>query len=233
MQVDSFYTALILALNMIFSQSSDIWQIVFLSISVSFKATIIAIFISFGIVLFIVNLSNLWLKNFLVSILHALISIPSVVVGLLFYILLANNGVFGNLKWLFTQKAMILGQIMLALPLLATTFYVALKNIYKDIWQNVLTLGGSKIKFYFCLIFDCRYAIISGIILAFSRVISEVGAAMMLGGNILGQTRTITTAISLQTSQGEFIQGIALGIILLIMALFFSLSIFFISRKVV
>ena len=229
---ESFIEVFYQSLKILFIGDKEVWSIIAVSLKVSSTAIIITIPLSLITAFFIVNINNLFIKNIIVSIMHALISIPSVVIGLTGYILFSNGGLFGDLNWIFTQKAMIFGQVLLAYPLLSCVFYAAIKNIYNDIWENVITLGGNYLKFCFTIIFDCRYAMISGIILAFSRIISEVGAAMMLGGNILNYTRNITTAISLQTSQGDFIQGISLGIVLIIIALCFSFFIFIFNKKV-
>ena len=125
----------------------------------------------------------------------------------------------GDYELLFTQSGMILGQAVLAFPILAAMTLSALQGADPRVVETARTLGAGKIRSAWTLMLEVRFAVMAAIVTGFGRVISEVGCAMMVGGNIAGVTRNITTAIALETSKGEFAQGIALGIVLVAIAL--------------
>ena len=147
--------------------------------------------------------------------------IPAVVVGLTLYLLLSHQGPVGDLRLLFTQKAMVLGQIALSLPILVAMSHAALQGGDKRAWETARTLGASRLRTIGVVLFEARFGVMAAILAGFGRIIAEVGASLMLGGNIAGYTRNIPTAIALETSKGEYAQGIALGIVLL----FFSFGV--------
>jgi tungstate transport system permease protein len=147
-----------------------------------------------------------------------------VVVGLTVYMLLSRNGPLGDLKLLFTQTGMVIGQIILCFPLLVAISHSALLAADRRAWETAVTLGARPWQAMLTVMYEVRYGLIAALIAAFGRVIAEVGASMMIGGNILNYTRNITTAIALETSKGAFAQGIALGIILLLAALLLNVS---------
>ena len=144
------------------------------------------------------------------------------VVGLTFYLLLSRQGPLGELRWLFTQPAMVLGQIALALPILVAMGHSSLQATDRRAWETARTLGASRSRAILTLMREARFGLLAALLAAFGRIIAEVGASMMLGGNILHYTRNIPTAIALETSKGEFAQGIALGLVLLMMAFFLN-----------
>jgi len=146
-------------------------------------------------------------------------AVPAVVVGLTVYLLLSRSGPFGDLKQLFTQTAMVIGQVVLALPLLVAMIHAALQAADRRAWETALTLGASRSRAMLTLMHEVRFGLIAAVIAGFGRVIAEVGVSLMVGGNILHHTRNIPTAIALETSKGDFAQGIALGAVLLFLAL--------------
>ncbi len=146
------------------------------------------------------------------------------VVGLTLYLLLSRAGPFGDLRLLFTQTAMILGQMILAFPIVVAMSHAALQASDRGAWETARTLGASPLRGMLTVMYEVRFGLFAAIVAAFGRVIAEVGCALMVGGNILHHTRNITTAIALETSKGEFAQGIALGIVLLVLALALNLS---------
>jgi tungstate transport system permease protein len=154
---------------------------------------------------------------------NTFLAFPTVVVGLIVYSLISRRGPFGALGLLFTPTAMIIGQFILAIPIIIALTHSAVQGIDKKVKKTALTLGATEIQSAWAILTEARYAILEAITFAFGRVISEVGAAIMLGGNIKGSTRTMTTAISFETSKGEFGFGIALGVILLIIALIINI----------
>jgi tungstate transport system permease protein len=144
---------------------------------------------------------------------------PTVVIGLLFYSLLSRSGPFGRLGLLFTQTAMTVGQVFLILPLIVGFSYTALRQVDKRARLTALTLGASRRQAGWVVIREAKYALLIAVLAGFARAISEVGIAMMLGGNIRNATRNITTSIALETAKGEFRNGVVLGAVLLVITL--------------
>lgn len=162
-----------------------------------------------------VALGNFPMKGLVRIVLNSLMAMPTVVIGLVVYGFLSRMGPLGFLGLLFTPKAIVIGQAILATPVVANYTLVAIQGADERILPTALTLGASKLQSLFQLTREVRFGIIASIIAGFGRVISEVGVAMMLGGNIRFYTRTMTTAIALETSKGEFAFGLALGVILM------------------
>lgn len=147
-----------------------------------------------------------------------LLAFPTVLIGLFVYILITYRGPLGHLGLLFTLPGMVIGQTILALPIVISWTAQAVESLDIRCRQTLLTLGASSFQMAWLTIREARFEVGMICATAFGRVVTEVGVAMMLGGNIRYSTRTMTTAISLETSQGEFAQGIALGIVLLLIA---------------
>jgi tungstate transport system permease protein len=145
--------------------------------------------------------------------------VPTVVVGLVLFMLLSRSGPLGELRLLFTQRAMILGQILLAMPVLTAMLHSTLQSIDQRAWETARQLGAGWWQSLWVLLREARFGVIAAVLAAFGRIIAEVGSAVMIGGNIEHFTRTITTAIALETLKGEFAQGLALGLVLLLLAL--------------
>ena len=150
----------------------------------------------------------------LVTIFNTLLSVPAVVVGLTLYLLLSRQGPLGDLKLLFTQTAMVMGQIVLCAPILVAMSHSALQAADKRAWETTRTLGANVFFAALTIMRETRFGLLAALLAGFGRVVAEVGASMMLGGNILHYTRNIPTAIALETAKGEFAQGIALGLVL-------------------
>lgn len=158
-------------------------------------------------------------RRALLAVLSSLMALPTVVVGLLVYSLISRAGPLGPLGLLFTPRAVIIGQAILAFPIVLSMTASALSNLDPLFPEVLTTLGASRRRILWMSVREARGAVLSASLASFGRVVGEVGAAMMLGGNIRWYTRTITTAIALETSKGEFEQGLALGIILMVLAL--------------
>jgi tungstate transport system permease protein len=158
-------------------------------------------------------------KRGLMYLIQTLYSLPTVIVGLLLFLLISSSGPFGELRLLFTSTGMIIGQSLLILPILIGLTIAALAAVDPLIRDTLASLGGTGRQQVFGLLREARYAILAAVALGFGRAISEVGVAIMIGGNIRGYTRVLTTAISLETSMGNLSLSIALGIILLAIAL--------------
>ncbi len=157
------------------------------------------------------------------TICNALQALPTVLVGLTVYVFLSRKGVFGALGLMYTIEAIIIGQCLLVIPLIAILTQAAIQNLDKRYVRTALTLGASKWALYKMLFFEARFAIVAGLVSAFGRVIAEVGVSMMLGGNIAGFTRTMTTTMALEYDKGAFELAMALGFILLGISLFINI----------
>ncbi|MBL7076427.1 MAG: ABC transporter permease [Kiritimatiellae bacterium] len=155
----------------------------------------------------------------IMTILNTLMSLPTVVVGLMVYSFLSRRGPLGELGLLYTPAAMVIGQFILAFPIVAGLSASAVVGLDKRIRATAFSLGADTAQSFRMFLREARYGIMAAIMAGFGRVFAEVGVSMMLGGNIRGYTRNITTAIALETSKGEFAFGIALGLVLLTVAL--------------
>ena len=151
----------------------------------------------------------------IITVLNTLLALPTVVIGLFVYSFVSRRGVFGPLDLLYTQKAIIIGQIILIVPVVAAFTIAAISRIDERYRKAAMTLGANRLQTAWILFREARFGIVAAVIAAFGRVISEVGISMMLGGNIKGFTRTMTTAMALEYDKGAFTLAVALGIILL------------------
>lgn len=158
-------------------------------------------------------------KRMVLVLLNTALALPTVVVGLLIYLLLSRSGPLGALGMLFTWRAIVVAQVVLALPIAASLAAAAVQSVDPRVRRTALTLGASPIRTAWAVAREARFALAAAVAVAFGRVISEVGAALIVGGNIRHETRTLTTAITLATSQGDFAFAIALGLVLLALAL--------------
>ncbi|HEH5156775.1 TPA: ABC transporter permease [Campylobacter coli] len=157
-------------------------------------------------------------KRFIKLIVDTSLSFPTVAVGLILYALISSRGPLGDLGLLFTVKALILGQFILALPIIIALFSNLIENMNKKHFLLIKSLHLSPLKLVMAIIYELRFALVSVVALAYGRIVAEVGVAMIVGGNIKYDTRTITTAISLETNKGEFASGIALALVLIFIA---------------
>lgn len=158
------------------------------------------------------------MKRFIKLIVDTSLSFPTVAVGLILYALISSRGPLGDLGLLFTVKALILGQFVLALPIVIALFSNLIENMNKKHFLLIKSLHLSPLKLVMTIIYELRFALVSVVALAYGRIVAEVGVAMIVGGNIKYDTRTITTAISLETNKGEFASGIALALVLIFIA---------------
>ena len=219
------------AFVIIISCNKDFLKIVSISIFVTTISTILASF--FGIIcgVFIAQTKFLF-KNVVITIFSTLMSLPTVLVGLVLYAFFSHKGFLGSYGLLFTRSAMIIGQIVLIFPIIVGLTISCIKNLDKRIWETIISLGANKIQSFLLFLKEARYGFFAAIIAGFSRGFSEVGVSMMLGGNIKDYTRNITTAIALETSKGNFALGIALGFVLLFVALLINILFSFLQKKI-
>lgn len=202
------------ALQLLTDLDPLLWSIVGRSLWVSVLATVMAC--SLGVVL------GAWLgvarfvgRDVLLTVLNTLLALPSVVVGLLVYLLLSRTGPLGHLGWLFSLKAMVLAQAVLVLPVVTALTRQCVEDAERSHGEQLQSLGAQSGLRSVLLAWDERYALLTVLIAAFGRAISEVGAVMVVGGNIEGFTRVMTTAIALETSKGDLPLALALGLVLM------------------
>ena len=211
------------ALRLLLSGGPDLWSIIGVSFSVSLRALGFTAPLALGLALTL-TLGRVWGGRWVLSLCNALLALPTVLIGLLLYLLLTRQGPLGDLRLLFTQKAMMLAQMVLCFPLLVSLMHSTLRSAHRQTWETARMLGASPLRASGTLILEVRFGLLTALVAGFGRVISEVGGSMMLGGNILYHTRNMTTAIALETSKGEFAQGIALGLLLLGLSLLINLA---------
>ena len=206
------------AFDLLLTGDHVLWGIVFVSLRVSFLALAVSALpaVALGFALATFSFPG---RRVLVVLVQTLLAMPTVVTGLIVYLLLTRQGVFGEWQLLFTQEAMIIGQAVLAFPILAAMTLSAVQGADPRIRETALTLGAGPLQTALTTLAEVRFAVMAAMLCGLGRIISEIGCAMMVGGNIAGVTRNITTAIALETSKGEFSQGIALGVVLMALAL--------------
>jgi tungstate transport system permease protein len=210
---ESFRTAV----SLILAGDREVVSAVATSLSVAIWSVLFAsmLGVPLGIV---VALGKFPMKGAVRFLLNSLMALPTVVVGLLVYAFLSRQGPLGAMGLLFTPSAIIIGQTILAIPVIANYTLSAIQGADEAILPTARTLGASNLQSLFQLAREVRFGLLAAIIAGFGRVISEVGVAMMLGGNIRMYTRTMTTAIALETSKGDFAFGLALGLILMVVS---------------
>ena len=214
------------AFALLLSGDAELWQIIFISLRVSLLAMLIATPVSIGLGYFLATSSFPGRRALIVTI-QGLLASPTVVVGLILYLLLSRQGVFGSLKLLFTQEAMIIGQVLIALPVLIAFTLSAVQGADPRVRETAFSLGASRYRTAWTTLLEVRFGFMAAVFNAFGRIVSEIGCSLMVGGNIAGVTRNIPTAIALETSKGEFAQGIALGFVLLLVALSVNIALAF------
>lgn len=216
--MDDITQGVLQAVNLIVTLNPDVMQIAALSLYISLSATCIAALISIPLG-GLIHFHEFYGKRALIIVIQTLYSVPTVVVGLVLYLLISKSGPLGYFGLLFTPEGMILGQTLLIMPIMVGLVISALSGVDKSISDTLVALGATGFQKILEIVKEARYAILSAVVLGFGRAIAEVGVAMMIGGNIRNSTRVLTTAITLETAMGEFGLSIALGIILLTVAL--------------
>jgi tungstate transport system permease protein len=208
----------------------ELLDIISLSLRVSCLALIIATLLGLPIAA-LMGLKRLPLRGIFISLMNTFMGLPPVVVGLFLYLILSRSGPLGFMGLLYSPLAMIIAQTILALPIVASISHSAIVNVDPIIRHASLTLGASPVQVTINVIREARYGIMSGVIAAFGRLMAEVGAVIIVGGNIAGYTRVMTTTIALETDKGNFELAIALGIILLILSLIINMGLYLIQKK--
>lgn len=224
--IESFGRAVTLILHL----DRELLGIIFLSIKVSGTALVVATLIGLPLSAFL-GFRKFPLKGLVISILNTFMGLPPVVVGLFVYLLLSRSGPLGFMSLLYTPAAMIIAQTILAFPIVSSLCHSAIVSVDPVIRQASTTLGATPFQVSWTIIKEARYGIMSAIIAAFGRVMAEVGAILIVGGNIAGFTRVMTTTIALETDKGNFELALALGIILLTISLVINSTLHLIQKK--
>lgn len=224
--MDILLEGLIKAFNLLFSFDEEVYSITFLSIKLSLTATVISSILGIAAGLYL-SFKDFWGKSFVISSINTGMAFPPVLVGLFVSILLWRNGILGSLGLLYTPFAIVIAQVIIATPLVTGISLAAFQNLSGKLPLQLMGLGASKYQLVFVLLKELKLPILAAVMAGFGSVISEVGASMMVGGNIKGYTRVLTTATVTETSKGNFDIAIALGVILL----FVTFAINFILTK--
>jgi len=228
--MDSLISGLTKAFSLILHLNPELLGIIYLSLKVSGLALVTATL--FGLPTgALLGLSRFPGQSASVSVMNTLMGLPPVVVGLFVYLLLSRKGPLGFMGLLYSPPAMILAQTILAFPIVASLCHSAIINIDPIIRQAATTLGATPGQVTITIIREARYGIMSAVIAAFGRVMAEVGAILIVGGNIAGYTRVMTTTIALETDKGNFELALALGIILLSISFVINVLLHVIQRK--
>ncbi len=206
------------AFRLLFTGDAGLWQIIWTSLWCSTVAILLIAPLSVGLGFLVAKVAFPG-RRALVVLIQALLSFPTVVVGLVIYMLLSRHGPLGFLRWLFTPQAMIIGYMVIALPVLVVFVLSTVQGADPRVYETARSLGASSWSASLTTLFELRFGVMAAVFNGFGRVVSEVGCSIMVGGNIAGLTRNMPTAIALETSKGDFAQGIALGFVLIAVAI--------------
>ena len=229
MPMNDITQGLLAALHLIVTFDAELWEISLRSLQVSLTALIIAsaIAVPFGTFLAVQRFKY---RRLVISIINALMGLPPVVVGLIVYIMVSRSGPFGVFGLLFTPWAMIIAQVVIITPLIASISHQAMRELWAEYHDLLISMNTSKWQRIKTLIWDGRRNLLTAGLAGFGRAIGEVGAIMIVGGNIDHATRVLTTAIALETGKGDFALALGLGFVLIGLALFVNIAIHWLSR---
>ncbi len=227
--MNDIWLGLLNAFKLILSFDADLFEIVLLSLQVTLSAVLIASLIGLPLgALLAVN--RFRFRRAAIALLNSLMGLPPVVVGLIVYILFSRSGPLGVFGLLFTPTAMIIAQVIIITPLIASIAHQALRDLWSEYHDLLISLNTSKRQRMMTLIWDSRRSLLTASLAGFGRAIGEVGAIMIVGGNIDHVTRVLTTAIALETGKGDFALALGLGFILIGLAIAVNMAIHALSR---
>jgi len=220
--MDTIYQGLLQSFRLLLSFDPELYAIIFRSLMISGTAILLASLggISLGLV---ITLRNFPGRRLLINLCNTCMGLPPVVVGLVLYLILSRSGPLGALALLFTPIAMIIAQTILATPIVAALAISALVSVDPRVHDTALMLGATDRQAAWMVVREARFALLAAVIAGLGRVIAEVGAVLMVGGNIAGYTRVMTTAIVLETAKGQFSLAIALGLVLISLSFLINL----------
>lgn len=214
---------------LVFTLDAELVEISLRSLQVTLSALFFGSLIAFPLAAFLAVRRFRWRRS-VIAVLNALMGLPPVVVGLIVYVLLSRSGPLGVLGLLFTPSAMVIAQVIIIVPLIASIAHQSLRDLWHDYHDLLISMNVTQSQKMRTLLWDARRALLTAALAGFGRAIGEVGAIMIVGGNIDHATRVLTTAIALETGKGEFALALALGFTLIGMAISVNLSIHWLSR---
>jgi len=217
-------------LSLIFNGDAEVYSIVKLSLLVSVFAT--AVSVAIGVPLgSLIAIKKFPLKKIVISLVNTGMGLPPVVAGLVVMLFLARSGPLGFLNWLYTPKGMIIAQFIIALPIITALSISAMQNVDPKFYNQILALGASERQVVWVCLKEIRLTMVAAVIAGFGRLVAEVGAVMIVGGNIRHQTRMLTTATVMETQMGNFDMAIAIGLLLLAVGFAVNLALTLIQQN--
>jgi len=228
--MDFLLKGVISALQLLFTGDAETYSAVSATLAVSGDSMVVSLLAGTPMG-FCLGYFDFWGKKPIRTIVDTLMALPTVCIGLLVYAFLTHRGPLGNLGLLFSLPGIAIGQTILAMPIVIGLSATAIESMDQELRITLMSLGANRRQLFLSTIWEARHAILAGAIAAYGRVMTEVGISMMVGGNIKWHTRTITTAIALETNKGQFGMGVALGLVLLTVAFAVNLSVSFLRRR--
>jgi len=217
------------AWKLIITFDRDLYEIVFLSLKVTVSAVIIASFVGLPLGAFLA-VFRFKFRRYVIAVLNALMGLPPVVVGLFVYMLLSRAGPLGGFGLLFSPIAMIIAQVIIIVPLIASISHQAIRDLWSEYHDLLISMNATRMQRVKALLWDGKRALLTAVLAGFGRAIGEVGAIMIVGGNIEHATRVLTTAIALETGKGNFAFAMGLGLVLITLAMLVNILIHIVGK---
>lgn len=218
------------AIELLMSGNESVYSAIATTITVSSWSLLISLIIGLPLG-FMLGYYNFPGKSIVRTMVDTMLALPTVVIGLIAYTMLSKAGPLGSLDLLFSQKAIIIGQIVLGLPIIIALTAAQVESVDKRLYTSLKGLGAHPRQILVATLIEARFGLMTAAMTAYGRIITEIGISMMVGGNIKYHTRTVTTAIALETGKGEFVTGIALGLVLFVVALIVNIALSQLKRK--
>lgn len=218
------------AIDLLMSGNESVYSAIYTTVSVSSWSLMISLIIGLPLG-FALGYYNFFGKSVVRTIVDTLLALPTVVIGLIAYVMLSQSGPLGEFNLLFSQQAIIIGQIVLGLPIIIALTATQVEAVDKRLYTSLKGMGARPIQILTATLIEARFGIMTAAMTAYGRIITEIGISMMVGGNIKYHTRTVTTAIALETGKGEFVTGIALGLVLFAVALIVNIALSQLKRN--
>jgi tungstate transport system permease protein len=229
--METLVQALSSAVRLLWQMDPALREIIAMTLRVTGSALLLATLLGLPLALALGLRRNLPGRGCLLPLIYTGMGVPPVLAGLVVYLLLSNQGPLGDLRWLFTPAAMVTAQTLIALPLVVGLTIASVQAVDPLTHLQVRALGATRRQLAWTILLEARVGVLAAIVAAFGRIVAEVGAVMLVGGNIEGQTRVLTTAIVLETRRGNFALAVALGIILMIIAFALNFTLYHMERR--
>ena len=227
--MNDIWDGIVQAFILIYTFDSDLIEISLRSLQVTLSALVISCIIALPLAA-VLTIRRFKFRRFMIALLNALMGLPPVVVGLLVYIALSRSGPFGVLDLLYTTTAMVVAQTIIITPLITSIAHQSLRELWSEYHDLLISMNTSHKQRIMTLLWDARRALLTASLAGFGRAIGEVGAIMIVGGNIDNATRVLTTAIALETSKGDFALALALGFVLILITIALNLGTHWLSK---